>query len=136
MRVAVYKNLNTGKWSVASVKQTRNGFRKDKLIKHVDDITLDNVTFVVGAESTRQRIINGHREVYAYAVGDIADIPTEPCNVTYNVHFNPFKANDFVSLDDDCGNGRQVECVLTHKNLERVYFLNGADLDNNEVYAI
>jgi hypothetical protein len=33
MKVAVYKNLNTGKWSVASVKKTRNGFRKDKLIK-------------------------------------------------------------------------------------------------------
>lgn len=138
MRAAVYKNLNTGLWSVASVKETRNGFRKDKVIKHVSEITLDNVTFVVGAESTRQRILNGYREVYAYAVGDIVSYDADPANVTYNIHFNPYKSNDFHSLDDGDinGEGRQVEAILTNEQFKRAYFLVGQDSDNNEAYVL
>lgn len=132
MKVAVYKNLNTGKWSVTSVKKTRNGFRKDKVIEHVDAITLDNASFYVGAESTRQRIVNGHREVYAYAIGDVFDMhEADPCNYTWNVHFNPHKSNDFVSLIDG-----EVEEILTDQKFDRIFFMDRKDPEDNEVYVI
>ena len=132
MKVAVYKNLNTGKWSVTSVKKTRNGFRKDKVIEHVDAITLDNASFYVGAESTRQRIVNGHREVYAYAIGDVFDMhDADPCNYTWNVHFNPHKSNDFVSLIDG-----EVEEILTDQKFDRIFFMDRKDPEDNEVYVI
>ena len=137
MKVAVYKNLNTGKWSVASVKETRNGFRKDKLIKHVDELTLENVSFYVGAESTRQRIINGHREVYAYAIGDVCMNDdgewwdAEPVGYTCNVKFNPYESNDFMDEDDD-GN----RTVITDRTFTYMYFLPERDCDGNEVYAL
>lgn len=137
MKVAVYKNLNTGKWSVASVKETRNGFRKDKLIKHVDELTLANVSFYVGAESTRQRIINGHREVYAYAIGDVCIHDdgewwdADPAGYSCNVKFNPYESNDFMDEDDD-GN----KTVITDRTFTYMYFLPERDCDGNEVYAL
>ena len=110
MRVAIHRNLRTGRWVVSSTKLTRNGERKDKKLRDVESITISNCTLHVGAESTRQRIIKNSkdpsskagREVYAYVMGDLeGDFFNE--NLGAHFSFNPFKSNDFYMV-----NGGQV----------------------------
>lgn len=101
MRVAIHKNLRTGRWVVSSTKMTRNGERKDKKLRDVDAITISTCSLHVGAESTRQRIIKNSndptskagREVYAYVMGEFESDTFQ--NIGENFSFNPFKCNEF-----------------------------------------
>ena len=101
MRCAIHRNLTPGKWVVSSVKQTRNGERKDKRLHTVDFAALTDVTFVTCSQKSIERIqrnikdksVSSGREVVAYAIGDwSADSAREG---ETKVSWNPLYGNDF-----------------------------------------
>ena len=132
MRVTVHKNLTKGTWSVCEAKQTRNGERKGRKLMDLEQLTLEDAHFYVGSESTRQRILAGHREVYAYAVGTLCvhddgePWDADPANITCGVHFNPYRSNDF---EDEDGN------PITDNTYFRMYFHAEAN-SHGEVTAL
>ena len=135
MRVAVHKNLHTKKWAVSEVKVTRNGERKGKKLFDLDALTLENVSFVIPSEKTHARVVrnindpsvSAGREVIAYAVGDLAFKDADPVTVTDTVEYHITESRHFVNEDGD---------VLSDREFFRVYFLDGRDLDGNEVYGL
>jgi len=99
--VVIYRNLNdrllhNGKWSVAAATRTGG---KGKVIRHSDELVLQDVRFVV-KENRRQAIVaGGHREVHAWAVGTIANAPelTEGVDITYRPH----QCGSFIRRDNE-----------------------------------
>ena len=108
MRVAVYKNLNRGCWSVARVSST--GGTIGKLLQHVDSVALSNVVFVV-KEKQRATVVREHcRQVHAWCIGDICDSVKPPA--ARQVTYNPYRSPSFHTLD-----GKRVDaapCVWFH----------------------
>jgi len=97
MKVAIYKNLHNGLFSV----QCREGKDYGRVLAHVPCIRLHNVRFVV-RERGRQRVLAERRKnVHAFVVGYTDKLagmvahypPVEPASVSYN----PYKASTFVN---------------------------------------
>lgn len=89
-RVFVYRNLHRKCYSVKSLETNR-------VICHVDEITLTDVKFRVG-KAGRQRVLREKRKnVHAGVVGYIADVSMlgQRTGVTYN----PYKYESFVRDD-------------------------------------
>ena len=105
MRVAIHRNLTTGKWVVSSVKTTRNGERKDKRLRDTDVISLKNVSFVTCSAKSIARIqrnildktVSSGREVVAYAIGDLYDYDVSAMTPT-QVSWNPLKGREFYTV--------------------------------------
>jgi hypothetical protein len=88
-RVRVHVNLHKGCFSVLDP-------RSGRVIAHVGDITLTEVTFRVQPGGLRRIREHGQRAVCAYALGTVAAVDTCP-DVTGRdrVSFNPFTADTF-----------------------------------------
>lgn len=87
-RVRCHKNLHRGDWSISV---------KGKVVAHVPEIVLANVTFKI-RETARQRVIARKcREVHAWAEGEVALAPTHgaPTPISYN----PYRAATFVARE-------------------------------------
>jgi len=80
MRVAVYKNLNLGNWTVAEVSGRTGRGRK---LQGVAAVTLSNVQFVVQPAAQAKVAAGAARSVHAWAIGDIAE-GFGSVEVTYN----------------------------------------------------
>lgn len=94
MRVAVYKNLTRGCWSIAEVNAAGN---RGKLIGHADSIALSDCRMVV-KESRRIAICaNRNREVHAWIVGTICDIPAS--ETLRELTYNPYRSDSFHTQD-------------------------------------
>lgn len=89
MRVQVYKNLRNGTWSVRS---------KGKVIAHLAECILADVTFRV-SEKRRQAVIAKRcREVHAWAEGEVVEaLPAEYAAVP--VTYNPYRCGTFTRRD-------------------------------------
>lgn len=89
LEVCVYKNLNKGGWSITSVKGNDN---KGLLLAHATEVMLVGARAVV-KESRRQAIqAGGYREVCAWFVGKITDVPhmvRSDRRVTFRPHQRP-----------------------------------------------
>jgi hypothetical protein len=88
-RVLCHKNLNKGCWSITA---------KGKVVAHVGEIVLKNVTFRA-RENARQRVIARKcREVHCWAIGTIAKAPP-PARRT-PITYNPYRAPTFTRRED------------------------------------
>ena len=74
MRVCVYRNLNNGLWSVATVK---GRIGKDRLIRHVESIALANVVFRTAPNEAAKIAAGKDRSVHAWFIGDVVAIRGE-----------------------------------------------------------
>ena len=128
MRVAVYKNIKTKKWSVCSIKVTRNGERKDKLLFAVDELTLEDVSLVIPTQVSFDRVksqvldktTGKSREVIAYAIGTLCTHEdgtlwdADPCDMTDAIKWDHLGTTpDFRNDDGE---------VISHKTYWRMYF--------------
>lgn len=93
-KVDVYFNLHKKCLSVRD--------RKTRLvIKHVDSIALDDVTFRV-SESGRQRVLREHRKnVHAFVSGVVSSATCCSEQQTFRATYNPYKYSSFVASHDE-----------------------------------
>lgn len=88
MRVEVYKNIRTGKYSARSVKT-------GKVIAREDVFFLQDVTFAVqpaGREKVRRE---GKKNVHAFVRGELCPPVILPGG-TKRVHYNPYSSDNFM----------------------------------------
>lgn len=85
-RVAVYKNLHKGAWSIRAL----DGPHKGKVIAHAEVVGLRDSAMHVGV-AAQQRIASGaQREVHAWVVGRLAEITLDqPARLVYRPHERP-----------------------------------------------
>ncbi len=116
--VKVYRNINL------SAKLGRPIFsimdlNTKKVIGHSESLALDNARFMVN-EKGRQRVLKEKvKNVHAFVVGHLADMPEDTSNLGDQVTYNPYKYSSFVVRDGE----RPVQ------NAGRVHFHDG------QVYA-
>ena len=94
MKVRIYFNLHK---KMLSIQTKVDGVWK--VIKHVENAYLENVTFKV-SEAGRQRVLNNKRKnVHAYVCGTlINELPTS--GVLKSVSYNPYKCEKFECQDE------------------------------------
>ena len=95
LRVFVYYNLHTHKWSIKALE----GKNKGRVIAHVDAVQLRDAKGKV-SEAGRQRVIQEQRKnVHAGIEGRIVSFD-EMLPLGRGVTYNPFKFSSFVYKDD------------------------------------
>lgn len=95
MEVCVYKNLRNGLWSVCAVKGADG---KGLLVAYADQLYMVGAHAVV-KESRRRAIADGaHREVCAWFVGKLAELPAV-VRVDMRVTFRPRQCPAFFIAD-------------------------------------
>lgn len=93
MRVEVYWNLRKDCYSVRALE----GIHKGRVIKHTDELFLEDVNFVV-QEGGRQRVIRSKRKtVHAFVRGTISK---NRKIVGKSITYNPYKYSSFVCRED------------------------------------
>lgn len=96
VEVCVYKNLTNGRWSITAVKGNDN---RGQLLAYADQAMLVGARAVV-KESRRLHIASGgHREVCAWFVGKLVDLPAV-VGTAHRVTFRPRVGSSFVLVDD------------------------------------
>jgi hypothetical protein len=91
MKTLVYKNLKTGNWSLCEPKGNRS---RGRVFGHSDEVWLRDVSFYV-SESAHARVqVTHHREVHAWASGELCDAPGKLEN-GFAVTYHPYKAPKF-----------------------------------------
>jgi hypothetical protein len=99
-KVLCHKNLNKGSWSV-----TVGG----KVVAHMPEIVLADVTFRVREKARQQVIERKCRQVHCWAVGTLVDVA--PHGVRTPITYNPYRAGAFTRRSD----GAPVdECEYVH----------------------
>lgn len=85
-RVAVYKNLNRGAWSIRAQDGPHNG----KVVAHADAVTIVAATMHVG-RAAQARIAAGQpRQVHAWIIGRLAPVILDtPRRLVYHPHERP-----------------------------------------------
>ena len=101
MRVVVYRNLNLGHWSVAEVSG-RSG--RGRVIGHVKQITLADVTFHLQPAAACKVARGEHRSVHAWAVGTII---AEGIGPETEIAYNPKKRPQWLFFHT--ADGRRVD---------------------------
>lgn len=95
MRVYVYYNLHTCKWSI---KCMESGKLYNRVIGHADQLFLRNAKFKV-SEAGRQRVLREQRKnVHAGVLGYMQAPPWR--ELTTEVTYNPYKFTSFVYKAD------------------------------------
>lgn len=91
MKVYVYYNIRKRMFSVKALE----GEHKGKVIRHDDEVVLEDVTFKV-SEAGRQRVLRDEQKnVHAGAVGTMLDFE-KPVNYNSEVTYNPYYTNTFI----------------------------------------
>lgn len=97
-KVRVYRNLNNGKWSILAVK----GEYKNKVVGHLEELSLSDVTFIVSAEGQARVRREGRKNVHAYAQGVLSSITAAPFGVDVPiVSYDPYGKDFFFRKDDE-----------------------------------
>jgi len=96
-KVRVYRNLNNGKWSIKAI----SGEYKNKVVAHLDCLTLQDVTFVI-SDAGRARVIReGRKNVHAYAVGFLkANDEITRSDDNEVITYDPYRCGFFYALDN------------------------------------
>ena len=96
LKVYVYYNLHTHKWSIKALE----GKNKGRVIAHVDAVQLRDAKGKV-SEAGRQRVIQEQRKnVHAGIEGHIVSFD-EMLPLGYSVTYNPYKYSTFVSKETE-----------------------------------
>lgn len=85
-RVAVYKNLHRGAWSVRAI----NGPFKGKVVAHAERVGLVHAHMHVNERAQRRIAAGAAREVHAWVIGTLGNVVlTAPTRLTYRPHQRP-----------------------------------------------
>ncbi len=85
-RVAVYKNLHKGAWSIKAL----DGPHKGKIVAHADRVGLLDCAMHVGRAAQARIAAGAAREVHAWVTGRLADITLDhPARLVYRPHERP-----------------------------------------------
>jgi len=93
-KVEVYWNLHQNVYSV----RARSGEQRGRVIAHVEDFTLTNVTFSVSQAGRERVLAEGRKNVHAFVRGEWAG-PTEV--KMWKVTYNPYRYETFVRASDE-----------------------------------
>lgn len=95
-KVRIYRNLNNKKWSVRAM----NGEFKNKVVAHLDTVTLVDAKFIV-SEASRQRVCTEKRKnVHAYAQGIIESFSAiEATECSDFITYDPYRSGFFCHED-------------------------------------
>lgn len=103
MKVALYFNLHKKCFSVKALE----GSTKGRVIDHVDDIVLKNVTFKV-SQAGRNRVLREKRKnVHAFVIGEtveVSELFALDSSCACIVQYNPYVAGYFCDP-----NGKEVQ---------------------------
>jgi hypothetical protein len=89
-KVLCHKNLNKGVWSISV---------GGKVMAHVPEVMLANVTFRVRERARQQVIERKCRQVHCWAIGTIVgDVPVD---ARTPITYNPYRAATFTRRSDD-----------------------------------
>ena len=115
MRVAVYRNLNRGCWSIKALE----GDTKGRVIAHLDSVSLTNVTAKVSEKARQTVLLKRVRSVHAWLIGELDEkcIQFEGKKLRYN----PYNTN---------GQFVDVESNMPVESASAMYF----SADNNVFY--
>lgn len=82
-RVAVYKNLHRGAWSVRAL----DGAFKGRVVAHADSAGLVRAQMHVNQRAAARIAAGAAREVHAWVIGTLAEVTlTNPARLTYRPH--------------------------------------------------
>lgn len=85
-RVAVYKNLHKGAWSVRAL----DGPHKGRVVAHAEVVGLLDCAMHVGLAAQKRIAAGAPREVHAWIVGRLAAVSLErPTRLVYRPHERP-----------------------------------------------
>lgn len=88
-KVLCHKNLNKGVWSISV---------GGKVIVHVSELVLANVTFRVRERARRQVIERKCRQVHCWAIGTLVSAAPEGARTP--ITYNPYRAATFTRRSD------------------------------------
>ena len=91
MRVEVYYNLHKNLFSVR---------HKGKVIAHVCNVQLEDVTFAVQAAGNRKVRLEGKKNVHAFVRGTLVEQPKLFTDDSVAVTYDPYKYTSFVNKAD------------------------------------
>jgi hypothetical protein len=103
-RVKVYRNLNSGNWSVLKYQKGRGWIKAAGL----NDILLQDVEFKVSEKGRQRAIRDGKRNVHAFAIGTVhrfGELRKATIIGASKISYNPFKAPTFVDQFGDSVHG-------------------------------
>lgn len=95
-RVYVYRNLNTGTWSVRAL----DGPNRGRVVSRPAELVLRDAAFRVSAVGRDRVRATGVRFVHAGVVGHLAALPSRRGGAATLVTYNPFRDDSFVSVPD------------------------------------
>lgn len=96
-KVRIYRNLNNKKWSV----RAQTGEFKNKVVAHLDELTLTDVTFIVSLAGMRRVQSEKRKNVHAYAQGIIESFESvSACQDSEFVTYDPYKGSFFYHEED------------------------------------
>ncbi len=82
-RVAVYKNLHRGAWSVRAV----DGPHKGRVVAHAESVGLLHAQMHVNERAQRRIADGAAREVHAWVIGTLGEVSlADPRRLTYRPH--------------------------------------------------
>lgn len=95
-RVYVYRNLNTGTWSVRAL----SGENRGRVIAHPATLVLRDAVFHVSAKGRDRVRATGVRSVHAGVSGYITRSGAGESKDARRVTYNPYRHDSFVEVDD------------------------------------
>ncbi len=102
LKVQVYRNLHKNLWSVKY---------KGKIIAHLDELYLKDVSFHV-QEAGRRRVIRERKKnVHAYIKGTIVIPSMVYSNLTNRISYNPYKNPWFYKIETPTEPIRKIDLV-------------------------
>ena len=109
-RVKVYRNLNRDCWSVLG--------KDDRLLLHAEALVLKNCQFVVQPGGRQRVVLEGRKNVHAFAKGTIAPMAShkEFRPVLKRVLYNPYQAATFRWEHEPDIPVAESECVLLNND--------------------
>jgi len=97
-KVRVYRNLNNGKWSILAT----SGEYKNKVVGHLDELALSDVTFIVSAAGQARVRREGRKNVHAYAQGLLSSVTAATYDMDVSiVSYDPYGKDFFFRKDDE-----------------------------------
>lgn len=94
-RVYVYRNLNTGTWSVRAL----SGENRGRVIAHPTTLMLRDAAFHVSAKGRDRVRATGVRSVHAGVSGYITRSCASESHDARRVTYNPYRHDSFVDVD-------------------------------------
>lgn len=113
IKVAVYRNLTSGKWSVKALE----GVYKGKVILHLDNLLMNVTRFFVSEKGQSWVRLNKVKKVHAHVEGYIIDKNNDYYEKSIDnkdeIYYNPYTTDKFINKET----GVEYNILLDKKTL-------------------